>query len=82
MFSVPSGLVAMSTYVLEFPIAHGTALIILAVALVSASGLVWLAATAAAEPRSDPRPPRGRPARCSPRPIPHAVPRSSFREAA
>jgi hypothetical protein len=82
MVSVPSGLVAMSTYVLAFPIAHDTALMILGVALTSACGLVWLAVTAAADPGSDPRPPRGRPATRTRGPIPRAVPRPSFRQAA
>jgi hypothetical protein len=82
MVSVPSGLVAMSTYVLEFPIAHDTALMVLGVAITSACGLVWLAATAAADPRSDPRPPRGRPATRLRGPIPRAARRPSLREAA
>jgi hypothetical protein len=82
MVSVPSGLVAMSTYVLEFPIAHDTALMVLSIALTSACGLVWLAATAASEPRTSPRPPRGRPVPRTLPPARVAASRSNFRQAA
>jgi hypothetical protein len=82
MVSVPSGLVAMSTYVLEFPISHGTALMILAIAIASTCGLVWLAAVAARDPKPAPRPPRGRPLTRTRRPTPLAVARPTFRQAA